>query len=199
MTEPTSEPSATNAAEGELTASVGVLAGIAVGTVLVILLAVITTTVIIVVAISCCRCKKKKDKTDNQLHHTLPLYDTIPGPNNGTAVSRQAIVICDHTILERLDRESNMMQPPNDRPMGRTHLEGHNNVVWDGNQRTRESNIQTSENEAYTYVLADKYMHVPVQETNPEEYVNAYPGSKEAEQYIYPVTNKWVVHIKQKD
>lgn len=91
------------------------------------------------------------------------------------------------------------MQSPNRHPMRSTRLEGHNNIVaWNGNDRARQS-IQLRENEAYMYAVADPCVGVPVQETNPEDYmyVNTYLNKNEAENYIYPVRNKWV-HIKQK-
>ena len=92
-----------------------------------------------------------------------------------------------------------MMQQPNRHPVGSSRLEGHNNVmILDGNQQRARESIQIRENEAYMYAVADQYVGVPVQETNSEDYVNAYPNKKEAQNYIYPITNKWV-NIKPKD
>ena len=200
MTEVTNNPSGTNAAGGELIASTGIVAGIAVSVSVVLVLAMITTIVIIVMAISYFRRMKKKDKTGNHLHHTPPIYDTIPDipePSNDTTTAQEA-VLRRTTVMERHDRNNVMQSPSNCHPLGSTRLEGHNNVVvLYGNHRSRES-IQTRENEAYMYAVADQCVHVPVQETNPKDYVNVYPSKNEAENYIYPVSNRWM-HIKQQD
>ena len=180
---------------------------------MVVLLAVITTTVLIVVAIGYFRRNKKRDKTGGtQIHHTSPIYDTIPDiqeSSNNNAIPSSRVAIPRHTTaLERQDQNNNnMMQQPNRHPVGstRTRLEGHNNImILDGNQqqRVRESiPISLRENEAYMYAVADQYQHMsaPVQETNPEDCVNElYPNKKDAENYIYPMTNKWV-HAIEKD
>ena len=179
---------------------------------MILLLAVITTTVTIAVAISYFRRNKKIDKTGTQIHHTSPIYDTIPdipeSSNNNISSSRTAIPR-HTTVLEGQDRNNNMMQQPNRHPVGsiRTRLEAHNNImILDGNQqlqRARESiPISLRENEAYMYAVADQYQYImsaPVQETNQEDSVNEFhPNKKDAENYIYPVTNKWV-HVIQKD
>ena len=165
------------------------------------MMAVITTVAIIAVAISYRRRNKKGDKTGTQIHHTSPIYDTIPDNNiiaeqGGNVSSSQGALPRQATILERRD-QNNMMQRPNRHPAGSTRLEGHNNnmiMVWDGNQQRGRESIQVRENEAYMYyAVADQYVHVPVQETNPEDnYVNVRPNNKDAENYIYPTTNKWV-------
>ena len=194
-------PSGTSREGGELAISAGIIAGIAVSTsAVVVLLAVITTTVIIVVVISYFRRNKKRDKTSTQLHHTLPIYDTIPDlpePCNDTTAPQGAI--SRHTtVLERRD-QNYVMQQPNRHPMRSSRLEGHNNImILDDNQQRARESIQIRENEAYMYAVADQYVHVSVQETNPEYYENAYPNRKEVENYIYPITNKWV-NIKQND
>lgn len=179
---------------------------------MILLLAVITITVMIAVAISYFRRNKKRDKTGTQIHHTPPIYDTIPdipeSSNNNISSSRAALPR-HTTVLERQDRNNNnMMQQPNRHPVGstRTRLEAHNNImILDGNQqqRARESiPISLRENEAYMYAVADQYQYImsaPVQETNPEDRVSEFhPNKKDAENYIYPITNKWV-HVIQKD
>ena len=200
-TEIINNPSGTNSAGGELAVSAGIIAGIAVSaSVVVVLLAVITTTVIIAVVTCYFRRNKKRDKTSTEIHHTSPIYDTIPDipePSSNTTTPQGAIPR-HTTVLERWDR-NNVMQQPNRRPMGSSRLEGHNNImVLDGNQQRARESIQIRENEAYMYAVVDQYVGVPVQETNPEDYVSAYPNKKEVENYIYPITNKWV-NIKTKD
>ena len=165
------------------------------------MLVMTVTTVIAAVVICYPRCRKKKDKTSNQLHHTSPIYDTIPDalePNNGMTTSRE-VILRQAKVLGR--REQNERQPSlNHHLVGSTrHLEGHRNVIiLKSIQRGRQS-IETRENEAYIYALADASVNSPVQETIQENEVNeSYPGKKTVENYIYPVTEKWV-HIAQKD
>lgn len=207
-TEMANTPS-TNAAEaggGGLGISAGTIVGIGVSiSAIVVLLTVIATTTIIAVAISYYRHKKKVDKTGTQIHHTSPIYDTIPDTPEPTNSPRGGASVPRHiTVLGRGGQiNNNMMQQPSHHQMHgstRARLEGHNNImILDGSnqQRARES-IQVRENEAYMYAVADQYIRVPVQETHPEDYVNTYANRKEVENYIYPVTNKWG-HIKQKD